>query len=169
MQQNPAYETSPWYRRAWPWLLFIPPVGAVLGGILTIILAIQSPNALVVDDYYKEGLAINRQKHRLEMARGAQLDALLRSDGERLTLSLRSHETIDDDTLLLQFIHATRADLDRSIELKALGDGDYAAPAPDLPTGAWYLRLRPADNRWEIRARVKGDRHFQTRLSSDEL
>ncbi|TCK19572.1 hypothetical protein DFR30_2886 [Thiogranum longum] len=169
MQKTTVYESSPWYRKAWPGLLFIPPVGAVLGGILTIVLAVQSPHALVVDDYYKEGLAINQHKHRLEMARDAQLDALLRSDGSQITLSLRGKKIVDDGALVLQFIHATRAELDRSVKLETLGEGHYAAPSPDLPTGVWYLRLRPADNRWEIRARIKGGRQFQARLSSDEL
>ncbi len=169
MQHTPAYESSPWYRKAWPGLLFIPPVGAVLGGILTVILAVQSPNALVVDDYYKEGLAINQQKHRLETARDEQREGLLRSDGTRLVLSLRGSKAVDDGVLQLQFIHATRAELDRSLQLEPLGEGNYAAPVPDLPAGVWYLRLRPADNRWEIRARIKGGKHFQVRLSSDEL
>lgn len=169
MQHTSTYESSPWYRKAWPLLLFIPPVGAVLGGVLTVILATQSPNALVVDDYYKEGLAINQQKHRLETAREEQLEGLLRSDGKRLTLSLRSGNTTDDGILQLQFIHATRADLDRSIQLAPTGEGKYSASVPELPAGIWYLRLRPADNRWEIRARMKGGKHFQARLNSDEL
>ena len=169
MQQATNIDPTPWYRKAWPLLLFIPPVGAVIGGILTIVLAIQSPNALVVDDYYKEGLAINQQKHRIETARGQQLDALLRSDGSQLELTLRSNEATADETLSLQFIHATRAKLDHSIQLKRVGNGKYVAPTPALPAGVWYLRLRPADKRWEIRARVQSGKQFQARLSSDEL
>lgn len=169
MQQTSTYESSPWYRKAWPWLLFIPPVGAVLGGILTVILAVQSPNALVVDDYYKEGLAINQQKQRLETAREEHREGLLRSDGKRLVLSLRGSKTADDGILQLQFIHATRADLDRSIQLQSAEGGNYTAPVPELTAGIWYLRLRPADNRWEIRARMKGGKHFQARLSSEAL
>jgi hypothetical protein len=149
--------------------LFIPPGGAVIGGILTIVLAIQSPNALVVDDYYKEGLAINQQKHRIETAREQRLDALLRSDGSRLELTLKGNEAAETSDLTLQFIHATRAELDRSVQLKPLGNEKYAAPTPALPAGVWYLRLQPADKRWEIRARIQSGEQFQARLSSDEL
>jgi len=169
MQHTASIESTPWYRKAWPLLLFIPPGGAVIGGILTIVLAIQSPNALVVDDYYKEGLAINQQKHRIETARVQQLNALLRSDGSRLELTLSGNEDTRDQALTLQFIHATRADLDRSIQLKPLGEGSYTAPTPALPAGVWYLRLRPADKRWEIRARIESGAQFQARLSSDKL
>ena len=34
----------PWYRQFWPWLLIIPPAAAVIGGILTLYLAITRPD-----------------------------------------------------------------------------------------------------------------------------
>ena len=54
----------PWYKQLWPWLLISLPASAVFGGIATFILAVNSPNALVADDYYKQGLAINQQTER---------------------------------------------------------------------------------------------------------
>lgn len=168
MRDTAGLDSTPWYRQPWPWLLIIPPGGAVIGGIVTIILAVQSPNALVVDDYYKEGLAVNQQKHRLDTAREQHLSAFLRSDGHRLELTLDGDAQTDNE-LTLQFIHATRAELDQSIQLKTLGGGKYSAPAPALPAGIWYLRLQSADMRWEIRARMQAGERFQARLSSDEL
>ena len=168
MKNAAGLDSTPWYRQPWPWLLIIPPGGAVIGGILTIMLAVQSPNALVVDDYYKEGLAINQQKHRLDMAREQQISAFLRSDGHQLELTLEGNSQTDD-VLTLQFIHATRADFDHSVQLKTLGKGRYGATSPDLPAGIWYLRLQSADMSWEIRARVQTGEKFQARLSSDEL
>ena len=169
MSTTTSPSVTPWYRQRWPWLLVIPPGGAVIGGIFTIMLALHSPNAMVVDDYYKEGLAINQQKHRLNAAHAQRISALLRSDGKRLTLTLDSESPVDDGVLTLQFIHATRAELDHSMQLKALGGGRFSAPAPELPAGIWYLRLRPADMNWEIRARIQAGNRFQARLSSDEL
>lgn len=168
MRNTERLDSTPWYRQPWPWLLIIPPGGAVIGGILTIILAVQSPNAMVVDDYYKEGLAINQQKHRLDTASELHLSAFLRSDGQRLELTMDGNAQAEEE-LMLQFIHATRADLDHSIQLKALGDGRFSAPAPALPAGIWYLRLQSADMSWEIRARVRTGEKFQARLSADEL
>ena len=168
MRNTERLDSTPWYRQPWPWLLIIPPGGAVIGGILTIILAVQSPNAMVVDDYYKEGLAINQQKHRLDKAGELHLSAFLRSDGQHLELTMDGNAQAEEE-LMLQFIHATRADLDHSVQLKSLGDGRYSAPAPALPAGIWYLRLQSADMSWEIRARVKTGEKFQARLSADEL
>ena len=62
MQQTAAEKFRPWYQQAWPWFLISLPASAVIGGIITLMLAVNSPNALVVDDYYKEGLAINQRK-----------------------------------------------------------------------------------------------------------
>ena len=167
--RNPIMtDSTPWYRQPWPWLLMIPPVGAMIGGIFTFILAIESPHAMVVDDYYKEGLAINQQKYRLDTARAEHLGALLRSDGMRLVLTLNGDVQAGDSNLTLQFIHATRAELDRSVQLKALGGGKYTAATPDLPSGIWYLRLKPADMNWEIGARIQAGKQFQAQLVSNE-
>ena len=89
-----VHDIEPWYKQGWPWLLISLPASAVVGGIITIFLAVNSPNALVVDDYYKEGLAINQQKQRQANAARIALRGLLRHDGSQLTLSLSSAEAL---------------------------------------------------------------------------
>jgi hypothetical protein len=121
-----------------------------------------------VDDYYKQGLAINQQKHRLAIAEDMGLSGLMRSDGERLTISLSSQPPITDQTLTLSVIHSTRADLDRELILQRLADETYAADLPMLPSGNWYLRLRDGKASWEIRARITADGPFQVRLTPEE-
>ena len=51
----------PWYKQLWPWLLMIPPAAAVIGGIVTIIIAVIYADELVVADYYRQGLVINQK------------------------------------------------------------------------------------------------------------
>ena len=36
---NSDMDTKPWYRHLWPWLLMLPPLASVIGGIVTLILA----------------------------------------------------------------------------------------------------------------------------------
>jgi len=50
----------PWYRHPEPWLLLMAPLAAVIGGYPTLWLALNSNHSLVVDDYYREGRAINQ-------------------------------------------------------------------------------------------------------------
>ncbi|HHJ16506.1 MAG TPA: hypothetical protein ENJ80_07390 [Gammaproteobacteria bacterium] len=159
-------ETLAWYRQGWPWFLIALPASAVFAGIATLILAIQSPNAMVVDDYYKEGLAINQQLHRQTAAHNMDLKALLRSDGKQLSLELSASEPVPDDSISLQFIHVTRAELDREVTLQRQPDGRYLAQLPELANGAWNLHLRGGDGNWEIRARLTLDGPFQTYLTT---
>ena len=51
-----------------PWLLISLPASAVVAGFITLWLAATTNNSLVVDDYYKEGKAINLQLARDRVA-----------------------------------------------------------------------------------------------------
>lgn len=167
MQKRPVVDNVlPWYRQGWPWLLISIPASAVIGGIITLALAVQSPNALVVDDYYKEGLAINQKKQRLATAADMNLQGLLRSDGRQLTLRLDSAAPVSDSTLTLRLVHATRAELDRQLELRRADDGSYITELDRLTAGTWYLFLQPGDSAWEIRARMMINGPFQAYLTS---
>lgn len=162
-------DTLPWYRQGWPWALIALPASAVIGGIATIVIAVNSPNALVVDDYYKEGLAINQEKDRVRRAGDLQLTALVRGDGHgTITVDLDSRQPVSDDTLTLQIIHATRAELDRTLILQRGADGGFRAPLAPLPAGTWYLKLQGADNAWEVRARTHIEGVFQAHLTTDK-
>jgi hypothetical protein len=161
-------DVEPWYRQAWPWFLISLPASAVIGGIITIILAVQSPNALVVDEYYKAGLAINQEKQRQTVARSLALKGLLRSQNRELSLALASSSPVTDKSLTLRLIHSTRAELDHKVVLQQTATGKYSALSPDLLAGIWYLRLQPADHAWEIRERVVVDGDFQAHLTAEE-
>jgi hypothetical protein len=161
------HELRPWYQQGWPWLLIALPASAVVGGILTIVIAVNSPNALVVDDYYKEGLAINQQKHRLAYAVGMQLTGLVRSDGKLVTVRLDALQPVSDTTLKLQITHATRAELDKTLILQRQGDS-YQAPLAGLPVGTWYLRLQNPDETWELRSRLSVNGPFQVHMTTED-
>lgn len=160
-------DTLPWYRQAWPWALIALPASAVIAGVITLVLAIQSPNALVVDDYYKQGLAINQQKQRIAAADGMGLTGLLRYDGQRMQVELNKAVVPAGQVLQLQVIHATRAELDHTLTLQPRGK-HFEAALPGLINGSWYLRLRPQDQTWEIRNRMVSDGPFQTLLDGQD-
>jgi hypothetical protein len=139
----------------------------VIGGVITLTLAVRSPNALVVDDYYKEGLAINQKMHRLAVAQDMNLQGLLRSDGRLLTLTLSGAAPVEEEGLTLRLVHSTRAELDQQLILRRADDGSYIGELDKLSPGTWYLHLQPADNRWEIRARMTTDGPFQANLTAN--
>ena len=66
-----------WYREPWVWLLIFFPLAAVVGGMVTLYLAVTTSDGLVVDDYYKRGKAINRDLARDTVAAQHRLVASL--------------------------------------------------------------------------------------------
>jgi hypothetical protein len=153
-QTSAIADTLPWYRQVWPWFLISLPASAVIGGIITIIIAVNSADPLVVDNYYKEGLAINQEIKRRATAAGMELNGLLRSDGNQVTLALSSISPLNDPQLKLQIVHATRPELDRKISLERKAEGQYAADMPTLEAGIWYMQVENNEQTWEIRTRI---------------
>ena len=73
VQQQSPIAPPPWYRQFWPWLLISIPLLTVIAGVATIWIASREPVALVHDDYYKEGLAINQNLARDRAAANANM------------------------------------------------------------------------------------------------
>ena len=52
-QQSPTSggtQPLPWYRYPWPWVAIAIPATAVIGGFVTLYLAVSNPDPLVIDD-----------------------------------------------------------------------------------------------------------------------
>ncbi len=61
MDKSEHHEFTPWYRQFWPWFIVSIPATTVLACLVLITLAVISDDGLVSDDYYREGLAINKR------------------------------------------------------------------------------------------------------------
>ena len=64
---------QPWYRSPWPWLLMSGPAVVLVAGAITTWIAFASADGLVAEDYYKQGLGINKVLAREEAARSRGL------------------------------------------------------------------------------------------------
>ena len=53
-----APSPKPWYRHVWPWLLIVPPAAAVIGGSITLYLAVTRPDTLIRKDCIKDGVTM---------------------------------------------------------------------------------------------------------------
>jgi hypothetical protein len=154
----------PWYREPWPWLLAAGPVAVILAGIVTTYLAFASADGLVADDYYKRGLAINRDLARTKAARDLGLVAAIRFDraSERVTVQLSgaSPRLALPPAVELRVIHPARAEGDRRIVLPLLAAGAYEGRLA-LPT-APRLRVALETADWRLMTEW-------TRAHADEL
>ncbi|MGB6102669.1 MAG: hypothetical protein WBF88_02300 [Pusillimonas sp.] len=55
-------DSKPWWREPWPWILMAGPAAAVVGCIITIVLAFQNMgNQAINDGGVKHGLVVTKQ------------------------------------------------------------------------------------------------------------
>lgn len=55
-------DSGPWWREPWPWILMAGPALAIIGCIITIVLAMQSFSDQAIDDGgVKQGLVVTKQ------------------------------------------------------------------------------------------------------------
>ncbi|MDX1456105.1 MAG: FixH family protein [Marinobacter sp.] len=151
-QESPV---SPWYRQPWFWFLLIFPTAAILWCAVMITVAINTENAMVTDDYSKEGKAINLELARDTRAAELGLVASLDFSGQQVQVELTSESP---DTaypyLILQVFHPTLEERDRTIQLSPVSEQDYSGQLPRDMEGRWYLDLRGPDNDWRLKGEM---------------
>lgn len=135
---------TPWHHEPYVWLIISLPLTAVLAGIITMFLAIKSDDGLVVDDYYKKGLEVNRVLERDRAALRNQLSAQLILDpaNPELSVVLDSNPGFNyPDKINISFLHPTRKGMDQYLILKRSGEKTYTGTMPRLSTGKWYVLI----------------------------
>lgn len=137
---------QPWYREPWPWILMAGPAIVVVAGLVTAWLAVKSNDGLVFDDYYKQGLAINRTLERSDAAARLGLEARLYFADDRVRVLLET--TSVRGALTLRFAHPTRAGMDRSLHLAMVEPGVYEGRLEPLQPGRWHVVLET--NAWRL-------------------
>lgn len=147
-------DTTAWYRQFWPWFLISLPAATVVAAMFTIGIAVNSDDGLVVDDYYKRGLAIHRDAAQRETAMSMRLTgaAALASDGV-LRVRLAADRALGD-TLILRAIHPTRAGLDQEIVLQRDASGQFVGRVQPLADANWHITVLPTSAEWRLDGRV---------------
>jgi hypothetical protein len=129
------------------WLVVgLPAMSILMSGIYATI-AFRVFDGVVVDDYYRRGRAINRVLERDQAAGREGLTATVALDAATGELDL----TLDarDATVLpvearLSFLHATRAGVDRLVDLRRDAAGRYRARIATLAPGKYHVQLETA-------------------------
>ena len=138
-------------------MLISIPFSAVLFGMVMIYTATLHPDDLVVDNYYKEGMAINQTIARDAEAARLQLTASLRTNSSEGTRFSISHAR--DSAVVLNLFHVTDSGLDREVVLYPEDDQVYGTDDPTIATllatpGIWYLQLSGSEFEWRLRSRI---------------
>ena len=144
-----------WHQEPLAWLVIGIPLATIVACMAMIAIASRAPDGLVVDDYYKRGLEINKVIDRER--RAAELGLSLRqvslgSGRLEFDLAADSPAAAWKEALEVQLHHATRGDADQALVARHQGDGHYLAlPAPVIG-GPWYVDVSTPD--WRLVKRV---------------
>jgi len=144
---------EPWYRQFWPWLLILLPATAVVASLWTVRIAFKHADDLVVDDYYRQGLAINQHLEKREAAAALELDAELLVRGQSVSVTLNQPMALAD--LQLRLFHTMEADRDLAVRLVRTGEQQYAGALPHALSGNWHWQLEPTGTSlWRLNGRL---------------
>ncbi len=155
---------APWYRQGWPWFLVAFPAAAVIGGIITFILAVNTWDGLVVDDYYKEGGAIVQTIERTRLARELGLSARLGISDGRLRVTLLSGKNTGTipEQIRVTVAHPTHGGKDQILSLSGHG-GVFEGAVEPLAAGRWLLQIEDEARTW----RMNGAAYLPTETEVD--
>ncbi len=156
---------EPWYRQFWPWFIFGLPGVVVIACMVTIYIAVTNPDSLVKDDYYREGLAINRDLAAQQAAKTFSVQALLRANvlTTDVSVDLQGEFASPPQQLTLQFIHPNHAKFDFAVQLYAADKRLYIGELPAEVRGRWHLQLGDASAQgWQLKQTV----HINDKLTT---
>jgi len=141
----------PWYREPWPWLLMLAPAAAVAMGVVMVVLGLRTDDGLVVDDYYKRGLAINQVLDREARAAALSLQATLsfNPQGDRVRVLL-SDGGARAAQPTLRLVHPTRVGQDQTVALAPGAGGILEGALAPVSPGTWRLVLEDSAGQWRL-------------------
>ena len=161
-------DTDPWYRQFWPWFLIALPAFAVVAGLYTFWLAMQSQDSLVVQS--DDGMNVVTERNMAAEAKAVRLGLAAEVDIQLETgavvVSLSSLPGVDlAASLQLRMRHPTMAPRDAAIDVvrampsadgKPLWAGHFIKPL----TGRYYVILSSGDD-WRLSGEWSGQSHFR--------
>ena len=141
---------NPWYREPWPWLLMSGPALVIVAGIATTVLAVTTSDGVVADDYYRQGLAINRTLARDAAAAALHVSAEVRFNEERTHARVRVAADAVPEAVRMTLVHPTRAGADQAVAMRRISPGLYEGRMQAPPAGTWRVRIEDAPGTWRL-------------------
>jgi nitrogen fixation protein FixH len=123
------------------------PVTVLIAGAITMWISFSGADALVVDDYYKQGKAINQDLRRDRVAASMGLSLTLRFDAASGTLKGEVRGIDKSSTLNLSLIHPTMPAKDLRLVAVPDGDGNFSGATRRCSSHlafAWQLGMAAA-------------------------
>lgn len=159
-----GHTTAPrhWTREPWPWIILGMLSTVVVASFITLMIAMDTSDSLVADDYTKHGKAINQRLEKDEAAHrlGVVLTPKVTPQGDGLVrieaaLRIADPSATQPESLRLSLSHPTINKLDTQLTLARLPSGAYfVVVAPPKP-GLWHASFESPDGTWRVRTRLE--------------
>ncbi|MDQ1923991.1 FixH family protein [Massilia pseudoviolaceinigra] len=145
---------GPWYKHRWPWLLMLGPAIVVVAGVNLGFVAYRGQDAMVVDDYYKKGKAINQDLRRDRVASAMRLafDARYDPATEKLAGTLSSGALALSAPFSIHLAHATLPQKDRKLDVIPDAAGRFSVALPLLERARWQVVVEGGKRDWRLAA-----------------
>lgn len=143
---------SPWYKQVWPWVLILIPFTSVIMGGVIMYVSTSGKDSLVIDDYYKQGKAINVQLDKIERAKRLSIGGKMSVTDTQVVFLLDQNAQHDGTALGVNFFHSTLEERDFEVKLTHLGNNRYQANLPQgIDTnGKWRVTMMPFTLEWKV-------------------
>jgi hypothetical protein len=143
---------GPWYSHRWPWLIMLGPACAVLLGSVAAYLAFTREDALVVDDYYKQGKAINQdlRRDRAASALGLRFDAHYSPAHGALEGTLAGFSGPLATPFRIYLAHPTQPAKDLRFAITPDAAGHFSVALPELERAHWQVVVESAQRGWRL-------------------
>ena len=151
--------SKPWHQYPLVWMMLAIPFSAVIMGVIMIWLAIDTDDGLVADDYYKQGLEINRVIERDKKAAELGLSAIIEFDNSTRLIKIVFDKGLLESypkSLPLHLQHATRENSDITVLLDhGMADQYIGHVNQSISKGVWYFKVtgNVGDAGWKLNAR----------------
>jgi hypothetical protein len=161
-------DTDPWYCQFWPWFIMALPASAVVAGLYTVWIAMQTTDSLVVRSDDGMNVVTERNTAAEQEARRLGLSAIVYFDLESgaVIVSMSSSANVElPGSLQLRMRHPTMASRDADIELvrampNSEGDPTWAGHFLKPPVGRLFVTLSP-NHAWRLSAEWSGQAEFR--------
>ena len=160
---------KPWYRHIWPWLLMAGPTAVVVAGGFTSWIAFTRQDALVVDDYYKQGKAINQDLRRDRAATSLLLKAALQYDPAQghMRGTLTSEGKPYVGKIAVRLVHSTQPEKDVVLLVWTGTDGSFDAALPMLEIAHWQVLIENEKREWRLNGGWNWPQERSVNLNAD--
>jgi len=162
-------DVKPWYTHRWPWFLMLGPALVVVAASYSGYIAFTRQDAMVVDDYYKQGNAINQDLRRDSVATNMGLAFAAHYDAAsgRLAGNLFSFGHPLAGKMLIRLSHATQPEKDRLVEAQSDQNGQFEVSLPALDRARWEVSIENPVRSWRLAGTWKWPQEATINLKAD--